>query len=247
MSAATAILELRDASLRYGGGVRALRSASLTVAAGETVALVGESGSGKSSLLKCFNALVRPQEGSVRVGGEDVGSRPAELLRRGIGYVQQEGGLLPHWNVRRNVELVPRLLKWEEPRIAVRVDSLLKLVGLAPADYALRMPAELSGGQRQRVALARAVAGEPEVLLLDEPFGALDPITRREIQAEFLRWKRELGQSIVLVTHDIGEAMRLADRIAVMRDGAILQCDSAEQLREHPADDYVRHLIAEWS
>jgi osmoprotectant transport system ATP-binding protein len=240
-------LQAIDVGVRYPGGVQALRSVSLAVAAGETVALVGESGSGKSTLLKCFNGLVRPQQGRVLVAGELVGQRPLEILRRAVGYAQQEGGLLPHWDVRRNVGLVPHLLNWERERLTARVDHLLELFGLSPAEFGPRRPAALSGGQRQRVALARAVAAEPEILLLDEPFGALDPITRREIQTEFLRWKSELGQSIVLVTHDLSEAMRLADRIAVIREGEILQCDTAETLRSAPADAYVGHLLGEWS
>jgi osmoprotectant transport system ATP-binding protein len=246
MLAGSPVLKADGVGVRYPGGVHALRLVSISVHPGETVALVGESGSGKSTLLRCFNGLVRPQLGQVFVAGELVGTRPLELLRRGIGYAQQQGGLLPHWDVRRNVSLVPDLLRWENERIRARVDALLELVGLNPAEFAARMPSELSGGQRQRVALARAVAAEPGVLLLDEPFGALDAITRREIQAEFLRWKHELGQSVLLVTHDLSEAKRLADRIAVMREGQILQCDSVDVLRDAPAHPYVSHLLGAW-
>jgi osmoprotectant transport system ATP-binding protein len=226
----------------FSGGIQALRSVDLEVQPGETVALIGESGCGKTTLLRLFNRLTTPSQGTVRVRGEDVAEADPIALRRATGYVQQEGGLLPHWTVGRNVALVPRLLGWEGARIRKRVDELLDLVGLEPARYRDRHPKALSGGQRQRVAFARALASDPEVVLLDEPFGALDAITRSELQEEFVRLKRRLGKTLLLVTHDLAEAFRLADRVAVMQHGEILQVGSRTELTEsgHP---YVDKLL----
>ena len=168
--------------------------------------------------------------------------QPIEL-RRKTGYVQQEGGLLPHWTVERNVELVPALLRWTEDRRRARCDELLTLVGLEPARYRTRYPRELSGGQRQRVAFARALAADPDVVLLDEPFGALDALTRLELQAEFDRLRRRLSKTMLLVTHDLSEAFRLGDRIGVMREGRLLQVATPSELRDRPADDYVKRLL----
>ena len=236
-------LRTRDVDVTYANGTRALRGVDLTVAAGETVALVGESGSGKTTLLKCFNRLVRPSRGTVEVDGTDVGTTAVEELRRGLGYVQQEGGLLPHWNVRANVELVPGLLGWPRARRRERSDALLELVGLSPGEYAARRPRELSGGQRQRVAFARALAADPKVLLLDEPFGALDPVLRAELQDELARWQEELHKTTLLVTHDMTEAMKLGDRIVVLREGAVEQDGTPDTLRDAPATEYVRALL----
>lgn len=229
--------------VRYRGGVEALRGLSFEAGRGETVALVGESGSGKTTLLKCFNGMVLPTAGSVAVEGERVGAGPLPQLRRRVGYLQQEGGLLPHWTVAQNVGLVPRLLRWQSDRIDARVAELLGWVGLEPAEFAGRHPHQLSGGQRQRVAFARAIAAEPRVLLLDEPFGALDPITRARLHGEFLNWKRELHLTTLLVTHDMAEALLLGDRIAVLRDGEFQQVGAADELRSNPANDYVEELL----
>jgi osmoprotectant transport system ATP-binding protein len=241
MECSPPMLTASEVTVHYGGTV-ALAEASLEVTQAETVALVGESGSGKSTLLKCFNGLVRPDEGQVLVDGEGVGSTPLESMRRRIGYVQQEGGLLPHWSVARNIGLVPSLLGWAAARIDDDVPRLLDMVGL-DRSLASRRPIELSGGQRQRVAVARALAADPPVLLLDEPFGALDPITRDAIQDQALHWKEKLRKTTLLVTHDLREAMRLADRVAVLRDGCVLQCDTSEVLRNHPVDDHVARLL----
>ncbi len=238
-----ALLEISGLEVRYPGGVRALRGVSLSLAAGETLALVGESGSGKSTLLQCVNRMVVASGGRVRFESQDIADAVPEDLRRRIGYVQQEGGLLPHWTVRRNVGLVPRLLGWEASRIDSRVAQLLAWVGLPVEHYGDRYPAELSGGQRQRVAFARALASEPRLLLLDEPFGALDPLRRRELQLEFHRWKSELGCGVLLVTHDLGEALRLGDRVAVMLEGQILQISDGPTLRSAPEHDYVAALL----
>jgi osmoprotectant transport system ATP-binding protein len=239
-----AALEARAVTKVFPGGVRALRGVDLTVASGETVALVGESGCGKTTLLRMFNRLEDPTEGTVLIEGRPAVGHDPITLRRHTGYVQQEGGLLPHWTVRRNVELVPELLGWETDRRRARGAELLDLVGLAPAEFGSRYPRKLSGGQRQRVAFARALAADPPVVLLDEPFGALDALTRLELQREFLGLKRRLAKTIVLVTHDLQEAFRLGDRIAVMREGRILQTAVPDELRRRPADDYVRSLLA---
>jgi osmoprotectant transport system ATP-binding protein len=237
-------LEARSVSKVFRGGVVALDGASLAVGRGETVVLVGESGSGKTTLLRLFNRLEVADAGEVLLGGEPVATRDPIALRRRVGYVQQEGGLLPHWTVERNVALVPELLGWTADRRRARAHELLELVGLEAATHAPRYPRELSGGQRQRVAFARAIAADPDVVLLDEPFGALDALTRDELQNEFLALKSRLGKTFLLVTHDLGEAFRLADRIAVMRGGRVLQVARGDELARRPADPYVERLLA---
>jgi osmoprotectant transport system ATP-binding protein len=233
-------LAAREVSKRYGA-VPALDRVSLEVRRGECVALIGESGSGKTTLLRCFNRLTDPDQGVVMVDGEDVATVDPVALRRRVGYVPQEGGLLPHWRVRRNVALVPWLRGLADaPALA---DRALGLVGLEPGAVAERWPRELSGGQRQRVAVARALAAGPDIVLLDEPFGALDAITRADLQTSFLSLRAELGLTLLLVTHDLHEALLLADRIAVMREGRIEQIAPAATLREAPATEYVRELL----
>jgi osmoprotectant transport system ATP-binding protein len=240
---ATAVLAARGVEKTFPGGQRALAGVDLEVHAGETVALVGESGSGKTTLLRLFNRTVEPSAGQIRVGGEPVAGRDPIALRRRIGYVQQEGGLIPHWRVARNVELVPKLLGWPRERRAARGREMLALVGLEPEAFAGRYPRRLSGGQRQRVAFARALAGDPEVVLLDEPFGALDALTRLELHEQFLRLKGKLGKTMLLVTHDLAEAFRLADRIGVMKDGRLLQIGPPAEIEARPADGYVESLL----
>ena len=225
---------------RYGD-VRALDRVSLEVSAGQAVALVGESGSGKTTLLRCFNRMVRPDAGSVSVAGGDVAEVDPVRLRRSLGYVQQEGGLLPHWTVLRNVALVPWLQGL--PDAGERARARLELVGLPPASFGDRFPRELSGGQRQRAALARALAADPDVLLLDEPFGALDALTRADVQDTFASLRRGLGVTVLLVTHDLDEAFRLADIVAVMRAGRVEQAAPPQVLRDDPATDYVARLL----
>jgi len=241
--AATPVLETRDVHVVFGGDVRALNGVSFAVTGGETVILVGESGSGKTTLLRLFNRMVEASSGSVRVRGREIQAWDAIELRRGIGYVQQEGGLLPHWTVRRNVGLVPRLAGHSPREIDPRIDELLDLVGLEAGRFRERYPGELSGGQRQRVAFARALAADPDVVLLDEPFGALDAITRVELHEEFLSLKARLGKTMLLVTHDLAEAFRLGDRIAVLRGGRLLQVGTPSELEKHPADPYVERLL----
>jgi osmoprotectant transport system ATP-binding protein len=236
----TTSLAARNVSHRFGS-VTALDDVSIDVAQGRAIALVGESGSGKTTLLRCFNRLVEPDRGEVSVGGRDVRTEPAVLLRRGIGYVQQHGGLLPHWRVARNVALVPMLQERSDaPDLARRA---LELVGLPSAEFAERFPHELSGGQRQRVALARSIAARPSVVLLDEPFGALDAISRADLQETFDSLRRELSVTTLLVTHDLAEAARLADEVAVMRSGRVEQRGSMQALISSPATEYVARLV----
>ena len=234
-------LEAREVSKRYGP-VTALDRVSLAIRRAECVALIGESGSGKTTLLRCFNRLTDPDDGAVLVDGTDTAGLDPVGLRRRVGYVPQEGGLLPHWRVRRNVALVPWLRGQEDS--AASVDHALQLVGLEPAAVGARWPRELSGGQRQRVAVARALAARPDLVLLDEPFGALDAITRADLQASFLNLRRELAITTLLVTHDLSEAFLLADRIAVMHAGRIEQVAAPGELRDAPATPYVRALLA---
>ena len=229
------------AVMKRFAAVTALDGVSLQFAPGECVALIGESGSGKSTLLRCFNRLTYPDQGRVLVGGVDIARVDPVRLRRTIGYVPQEGGLLPHWRVLRNVALVP-WLRGDADGDA-KATAALRLVGLEPDAFARRWPRDLSGGQRQRVAVARALAHGPEVVLLDEPFGALDAITRADLQSTFLTVRRELGFTAVLVTHDIAEAFLLADRVAVLREGRLEQIDRPERLRAAPGTPYVAELL----
>lgn len=235
-----ALLRATDVTKRYGR-VTALDGVSLSVRRGSCCALVGESGSGKTTLLRTFNAMVVPDAGSVEVSGRSVGDADPVALRRSVGYVQQEGGLLPHWSIERNAALVPRLNGRSDS--VERARAALDLVGLAPGTFGARWPGELSGGQRQRAALARALADEPEVLLLDEPFGALDAITRVEVQRIFTALHQRLSLTVLLVTHDLREAFTLADAVAVMKDGRVEQMGPGTELVQEPATDYVRELM----
>ena len=237
------ILEALEVGKTYADGTAALAGVSLAVLPGETVALVGESGSGKTTLLRSFNRMVEPSSGAVRIEGKPAADLDPIALRRRVGYVPQDGGLIPHWRVERNVELVPRLLGWERDRRRERTREMLELVGLSPDAHAARYPSELSGGQRQRVAFARALAADPPFILLDEPFGALDALTRLELHRQFLDLKQRLGKTAVLVTHDLNEAFRLADRIGVMRGGRLLQFGTPTELSERPEDPYVSALL----
>jgi osmoprotectant transport system ATP-binding protein len=239
------VLELVEVSKRYAGhGAEwAVHQLSLTVAAGELVALLGESGSGKTTLLKMINRLIDPDLGEVRIDGRDLRGEDPVALRRTIGYVIQHAGLLPHLSVADNVAMVPRLLGWNRGDIDRRVDELLALVGLPPADYRARFPDQLSGGQRQRVGVARALAARPRMVLLDEPFGSLDPITRVALQRELVRIHRELGLTTILVTHDMVEALTLADRVVVMCRGEVRQIATPGALVTAPADEYVARLV----
>jgi len=237
---ATLALDATDVAKRFGQ-VTALDGVSLAVAHGECVALVGESGSGKSTLLRAFNALTRPDRGLVRVDGHDVAAADPVALRRAIGYVPQDGGLLPHWTVARNVALVPVLMGRTDSKALA--SAALDSVGLAPGQFGGRWPHQLSGGQRQRVAFARALAAGPRIVLLDEPFGALDAITRGDIEELFLTVRRRTGLAALLVTHDLHEAFLVADRVAVMHAGRIAQVDTPAVLLTSPATPYVAELL----
>jgi len=231
---------------RYPGrDVAAVSDLSLEIPAGAFCVLVGPSGGGKTTALKMVNRLIPFDEGDIRIDGRSIRELPVVELRRGIGYVIQQVGLFPHMTVADNVATVPRLVGWSKSRIRERVGELLDLVGLE-AEYADRYPAELSGGQRQRVGLARALAADPPLLLMDEPFGALDPITRNRLQHELRRLHREVGKTIIFVTHDIDEAILMGDRIAILREGGVLaQYDTPDAILAHPADDFVAEFIGE--
>ena len=240
------VLEYADVHKGFLPGRPVLDGFSLSVAKGETVALVGPSGSGKTTALKLANRLVDADAGTVRVLGRAASEMDPVALRRRVGYVIQEGGLFPHWTVRENVETVPRLLGWTEADRRARSDEMLTLVGLPPGEFAGRRPRSLSGGQRQRVAVARALAAGQSLLLMDEPFGALDPIARRAMQREFQSWRARWEAAVLLVTHDLREAFLLADRVAVLRDGRVRQVGSREELTRSPADAFVAEFVAEF-
>ncbi len=237
------VLSVRDASQVFGADVRALRAVTLDVRHGETLVLIGESGSGKTTLLRLLNGLQTPTSGDVCLHGASIRAQDPIEIRRRIGYVQQDAGLLPHWTVADNVGLVPWLLGWEPARRAGRVDALLDLMNLDPRRFRTRYPVELSGGQQQRVAFARALAADPDIILLDEPFGALDAMTRHALQQQFLGLKQRLTQTMVMVTHDLDEALRLGDRIAVLKEGRLLQIGRPDELLRTPAHDDVAHLL----
>jgi osmoprotectant transport system ATP-binding protein len=238
------MIRLDRVAKRYPDGTMAVDELSLDVPAGEIAVLVGPSGCGKTTTMRMINRLVEPTSGRIYVGGEDVTVADAVRLRRTIGYVIQQVGLFPHQTVASNVATVPRLLRWERRRTRTRVDELLDLVGLDPAVHRDRYPHQLSGGQRQRVGVARALAADPPVLLMDEPFGAVDPVARDRLQAEFLRLQEQVRKTVVFVTHDIDEAIRLGDRIAVMREGGRLeQYADPATLLSAPATDFVADFV----
>jgi len=235
-------IEFQDVSYARPGGARILDHLTLTVPAGEVVALVGRSGAGKTTLLKLVNRLLAPDSGRVLVDGRDTRDWDPIRLRRSIGYVIQDVGLFPHMTVSDNIAVVPRLEGWDPARIRQRVEALLELVGLSPVTHAARWPDQLSGGQRQRVGVARALAADPGVLLMDEPFGALDPVTRAELQGEFRRIQAQVRKTVIIVTHDMGEALSLADRLAVLDDGRLIACETPQAIL-HSADPRIRRLI----
>jgi osmoprotectant transport system ATP-binding protein len=226
-----------------GSDRRAVDAVSLDIVGGEFVVLLGPSGCGKSTLLRTINRLVTPDSGTIEVAGRDVAAEAPETLRRSIGYVIQAVGLFPHMTIGRNIGIVPELLGWTRERIAARVDELLALVRLEPQRYRNRLPRELSGGEQQRVGVARALAAEPHLLLMDEPFGAVDAIVRTALQDETLRIHRALGTTILFVTHDVDEALRLADRIVVMNAGRVVQAGTPLHVLAKPATPYVEDLM----
>ncbi len=237
------MIELRSLTKRYGD-VAVVDRLSLSVAAGELLVLLGGSGSGKTTTLKIINRLIEPTSGTVWIDGTDASTVVPHELRRRIGYAFQQVGLFPHMTVAENVAVTPSLLGWEPDRVRARVDELLALVELDAALLRDRRPDELSGGQQQRVGVARALAAGPSILLLDEPFGALDPLTRRRLQESFMRIRRELVLTTVFVTHDMVEALTLGDRIAVLNEGRLIQIGTPRELMTAPADDYVSDLMS---
>ncbi|HZO35964.1 MAG TPA: ABC transporter ATP-binding protein [Solirubrobacteraceae bacterium] len=238
-------LELRDVAKRYPGQREpAIPGLSLTVPAGEICALVGPSGSGKTTALRLINRMVAPTGGDILLGGRSVLDRPANELRREIGYVIQQIGLFPHLTIADNVAAVPRLLGWSRDRIAERVAELFELIGLDAGEIGERYPAQLSGGQRQRVGVARALAADPPLMLMDEPFGAIDPINRTRLQDEFLRLQQLVGKTVVFVTHDVDEAIKMGDKIAILRRGGVLaQYASPDEILRRPADAFVAEFV----
>jgi len=244
--ASGAVVAFERVTKRYPGGSdqAAVNDLTFTIPAGQICVLVGPSGSGKTTTMKMVNRLIEPTSGRVTIDGTDVMSLPAVELRRKIGYVIQQVGLFPHLTVAENVAVVPRLLRWKEQRTRDRVDELLDLVGLDPATYRARYPAELSGGERQRVGVVRAMAADPAVMLMDEPFGAVDPIRRDRLQNEFLRLQAKVRKTIVFVTHDVDEAIKMADRIAILQKGGILaQYDTPDAILAKPASEFVERFV----
>ncbi len=239
------MISVQDVSKSFDNGrTWAVRAVSFTVSSGEILALVGESGCGKTSTLKMINRLVDLTSGTITVGGKDITSLAPVELRRSIGYVFQEIGLFPHFSIEENVGVVPKLLGWSAERIKTRVEELLNLVGLDAAQYRQRRPEELSGGQQQRVGLARALAAGSRTMLMDEPFGALDPVTRADVVGEFKKIQQELELTVIFVTHDMAEALLLADTIAVMRAGSIVAMGTPAELLANPGDPYAEELLS---
>ena len=238
------MISLQDVTKVYPGGVTALKKIDLTVPEGQTVALLGPSGCGKTTTLKLINRLIDATSGVVSIGGTNIRDRDPVELRRGIGYIVQEAGLFPHMSALENVCVVPSLLGWPKEKQTERAQQLFQLVGLEFDSHGPRVPAELSGGQRQRVGIARAIAADPPIVLMDEPFGALDPITRKKLRAEFKELKARLGKTVVIVTHDVEEAFDIADRVAIFSVGEIVQLGTPDEIRQNPASDFVREFLS---
>jgi osmoprotectant transport system ATP-binding protein len=236
-------IELKDVTKSYGARVSVLDRVSLTVVEGEFLAIVGPSGSGKTTLLRLINRLAEPTSGCVRIGETDVTEADPIKLRRKIGYVFQGVGLFPHMTVAENIAITPQLIGWDRAKRAAKVEDLLQLVRLDPEKYRNRFPAELSGGERQRVGVARALAAEPKIVLMDEPFGALDALTRDALQRDYRELHEQLGLTTVMITHDLTEAALLADRIVVIHHGKIVEEGTPRELMTAPKDAYVRELV----
>lgn len=237
------LIRLENVSKSYGAEL-AVKNLTLEVQRGEVLVLVGPSGCGKSTTLRLINRLIEPNSGKIFLNGEDVTRADPAVLRRKIGYVIQQVGLFPHRTIAENIATVPKLLGWDRAKIDARIDEMLELVSMEPDIYRDRYPKELSGGQAQRVGVARALAADPDVLLMDEPFGAIDPISRDRLQNEFLRLQQELKKTIVFVTHDIDEAIKMGNRIAILREGSeIAQLDTPEAILAHPADEFVESFL----
>ncbi|GAB6926134.1 betaine/proline/choline family ABC transporter ATP-binding protein [Paenibacillus sp. JCM 10914] len=237
------MLKFEHVSKKYANGFEAVKDINFEVAAGEILVLIGPSGCGKTTTMKMINRLIPNTSGKIYIDGKDISQENPDALRKNIGYVIQQIGLFPHYTIEDNVGLIPELKGWETAKKKERVLEMLRLVGLDPADFAKRYPKQLSGGQQQRVGVARALAGDPEIVLMDEPFGALDPITREQLQDELLRLQKEVKKTIVFVTHDMEEALKLGDKIAILKDGELIQFDSPEQILSQPANEFVEGFI----
>ena len=237
------MLKFENVSKVFDGGFQAVKSVSFDIPSGEFLVLIGPSGSGKSTTMKMINRMEPHTSGKITINGKDTNSYNASELRRNIGYVIQQIGLFPHYTIEKNIAIVPQLKGWNDKEIKARVNELLELVGLDPEIYASRYPKELSGGQQQRIGIARALAADPDVILMDEPFSALDPLTREQLQNEFLSLHKKLKKTIVFVTHDMDEALKMGDRIAIMKDGKLLQLDTPEKLLHEPAHGFVEEFI----
>lgn len=237
------MLKFENVTKVYEGGFKAVDSVDFEILSGELLVLIGPSGSGKSTTMKMINRIIPHTSGTISINGKDINSYNASDLRRNIGYVIQQVGLFPHYTIEKNIAIVPQLKGWSKADIKARVLELLELVDLDPDIYATRYPRELSGGQQQRVGIARALASNPDVILMDEPFSALDPITREQLQGELLTLHRKLKKTIVFVTHDMDEALKMGDRIAIMKDGHLLQLDTPEKLLHEPAHGFVEEFI----
>lgn len=237
------MIKLENVTKEYENGIKAVDSLSLEIEGDKCTILIGPSGCGKTTTLKMINRLIEPKSGRIMVNGMDISEVDPIELRRGIGYCIQEIGLFPHMTVEQNVGVVPSLLKWDREVIKQRVYELLDLVGLDPKEFKDKYPSELSGGQKQRVGVARSLAADPPILLMDEPFGALDPITREKLQDEFVNILQKIKKTVVFVTHDMEEAIRLGDKIAIMREGKIVQHDSPLNIIEKPRGEFVSRFI----
>lgn len=239
------MITFKNVSKQFPDGTTALKDINLHIEKGELLTLIGPSGCGKTTTMKMINRLIEPSGGQIYIDGTSIAEQDPVELRRSIGYVIQQIGLLPHMTIAENIALIPKLKKWEKDKIDARVDELLNLVGLEPSTFRTRYPLELSGGQQQRVGVIRALAAEPPVILMDEPFSALDPISREQLQDELIKLQKEIQKTIVFVTHDMDEAMKIADRIAIMKDGEILQLDTPDNILRHPKNEFVRDFVGD--
>lgn len=245
MNGGIRLIEFKNVMKSYNDDFVALKKINLKINQGELVALIGPSGCGKTTTMRMINRLTEPTEGQILVDGQDISKLDPVKLRRNTGYIIQEIGLFPHMTIEQNISLVPRLNKVDPEKYSKRVDELLELVGLDPETYKQRTPSELSGGQQQRIGVIRALAADPDIILMDEPFSALDPISREQLQDDIVELQEEIQKTIVFVTHDMDEAIKIADRIAIMKDGEIIQLDTPEQILRNPINDFVKGFIGQ--